>query len=329
MKQKIHILGTATVMLLVVAVIFKINHWPAAGIMLTLGMFSLLLVFLPLALVNNYKNASGERSFLMAVTTWLTGFIMFGSMLFKIMHWPGAGIVLMIALPFPFVVFLPVYLIVTSKIKGFDINNTIYILFLLAAHSVFAALLALNVSRDRIVDATVLIRHYEGAEKIMEKSMEAETISHISPSSEAAMNAADDLLGIIRKNRERIRKTIGSGSSSDSDITDINFLESRSIAEKALTQEGEPVEELRLLNEALGKFMSSLKKVDTSGDMPELAYNIFGINENLRDIPWPDRLVASNYLVWVIADINAMEVNTMIFKEMILAGSIPDKEITE
>ena len=39
-----------------------------------------------------------------------------------------------------------------------------------------------------------------------------------------------------------------------------------------------------MLNEALGKFMSGLKKVDTSGDMPELAYNIFGINENLRDI---------------------------------------------
>jgi len=46
--------------------------------------------------------------------------------------------------PFPYVVFLPVYLIVTEKNKSHNIYNTVYILLLLALNSTFAALLALH-----------------------------------------------------------------------------------------------------------------------------------------------------------------------------------------
>ena len=56
----------------------------------------------------------------------------------------------LIAVPFPFVVFLPVWLYVTSKIKNFDINNTIFVLFLLALQAVFSVLLALNVTKEKI-----------------------------------------------------------------------------------------------------------------------------------------------------------------------------------
>jgi hypothetical protein len=45
-----------------------------------------------------------------------------GGALFKIMHWPGAGIFLMVALPFPFLVFLPVYLYVTSRLCMFSFS---------------------------------------------------------------------------------------------------------------------------------------------------------------------------------------------------------------
>ncbi len=52
------------------------------------------------------------------------------AMLFKIMHWPGAGYVLRVSLPFPFVVFLPVFLAAASKNRNFNIYNTIAVLFL-------------------------------------------------------------------------------------------------------------------------------------------------------------------------------------------------------
>jgi hypothetical protein len=85
-------------------------------------------------------------------------------MLFKIQHWPNAGKALLIALPFPYIVFLPVFLVVTSKNKNFNIYNTIFVLLLLALNSVFSALLSLNVSKETIDDSYNLSWNYNKLE---------------------------------------------------------------------------------------------------------------------------------------------------------------------
>lgn len=144
MKQKLYSLGLATAGLLTLGTIFKINHWPAAAVMITAGLLSFVLLFLPAALVNNYKANGTPENRILYIVTYLTSFVVFIAMLFKIMHWPGAGWGLIIALPFPYVVFLPVYLVVTSKYKSHNIYNTVYILLLLALNSTFAALLAIH-----------------------------------------------------------------------------------------------------------------------------------------------------------------------------------------
>ena len=87
----------------------------------------LVFVFLPLALRNHYRTEGNRKNSALYIVTWLTCFVVFGGMLYKIMHWPGAAIALMIALPFPYVVFLPVFLAVTAKDKSFSIYNTVYV----------------------------------------------------------------------------------------------------------------------------------------------------------------------------------------------------------
>ena len=91
-------------------------------------------------------------------------------MLFKIQHWPGAGKLLMIALPFPYVVFLPVFLAVTSRNKSFSINNTVFVLFLLAGISVFSVL-ALPECIDAKGSMTVmsLSRNYNRMETVLDR----------------------------------------------------------------------------------------------------------------------------------------------------------------
>ena len=101
------------------------------------------------------------------IVTGITCFVVFTGMLFKLMHWPHAGIALIIALPFPFIVFLPVFLIVTSRNKNFNIYNTIFVLLLLAINSVFSALLSLNVSLDTIIDSYSISRDYNKVEAAM------------------------------------------------------------------------------------------------------------------------------------------------------------------
>jgi hypothetical protein len=164
MKQKIYILGLISAMIISTGVIFKMEHWPAAGIMIALGTLILVLFFSPAALINSYKAEGNTQNRLLYIVTYITCFVVFTGMLFKIQHWPNAGVALLIALPFPYIVFLPVFLIVTSKNKNFNIYNTVFVLLLLALNSVFSALLSLNVSKETIDDSYNLSRNYNKVE---------------------------------------------------------------------------------------------------------------------------------------------------------------------
>ena len=165
MKQKIYILGLISAIIVFAGTIFKINHYPGAAIMLTAGIASLLLLFLPLALTDHYRANGKGKSLLLHIVTYITCLVVFTGMLFKLMHWPHAGLLLYIALPFPYVVFLPVFIAVTSKDKNFSIYNTVYVLLLLALNSVFSGLLALNVTSERINDSYQLSRNYINQQK--------------------------------------------------------------------------------------------------------------------------------------------------------------------
>ncbi len=167
MKQKIFILGLAAALLISLGTVFKLNHWPAAGHMLVLGIFILVCVFLPLALRNNYKAEGNDQNKILYWVTGITCFVVFIGMLFKFMHWPYAGMALLISLPFPYIVFLPVFIIVTGKNKNFNIYNTVFILFLLTAVSAVSLLLALNVSKERIADSLALAGNYNRVENTL------------------------------------------------------------------------------------------------------------------------------------------------------------------
>jgi hypothetical protein len=160
MKQKIYILGVISAIIISTGVILKVNHWPAGQILIAVGTLILVLIFFPAALINNYKAEGNAQNRLLYIVTYITCFVVFIGMLFKIQHWPYAGVGLSIALPFPYIVFLPVFLVVTSKNKNFNIYNTIFVLLLLALNSVFSALLSLNVARDTINDSYGISRNY-------------------------------------------------------------------------------------------------------------------------------------------------------------------------
>ena len=55
MKQKLYILGLAAAIIVSAGTILKVNHWPGAAILIIAGTLILVLIFLPAALINNYK----------------------------------------------------------------------------------------------------------------------------------------------------------------------------------------------------------------------------------------------------------------------------------
>lgn len=197
MKNKIYTLGLVTTIVVFLGILFKMLHWPGAGILLTLGIFLLVLVFLPVALINNYKESKNMGNRLLYIVTWITCLVVFTAMLFKIMHWPGAGYALLISLPFPFVVFLPVFLTVTSKNKNFNIYNTVAVLFLLALISAISGLLSVNVSKERIIDSLRISANYTRLEMALKEIPVTPGRSLIEKKTDEALILAEEYKALI------------------------------------------------------------------------------------------------------------------------------------
>lgn len=110
MKKLAKISGVAGTVLLSFAALFKIMHWPGAGVMMTLGAFVLALVFLSSALIVLWKETRNSKRIFLFVSAFITGMLLISGFLFKIQHWQGAGTLITLALASFLLVFLPVFM---------------------------------------------------------------------------------------------------------------------------------------------------------------------------------------------------------------------------
>jgi hypothetical protein len=146
MKKTIFILGIVSVNIMLFGALLKALHLWGGSILLVISILLFSFGFLPLALNSSYKSQEEKKyKWLYIVTFIVFSFDLLGA-LFKILHWPYAGLFLTIGLPLPFIVFLPVYLYQTYKFKEKSVINSLGIMFGLTFLAVFSVLLALNVS---------------------------------------------------------------------------------------------------------------------------------------------------------------------------------------
>ena len=138
-----YITGIISAFLVLLGSIFKINHFPGAAILLISGISILVLIFMPVAIIKNYKRKHNKLS--LHISLFLTGFFVFVSALFKILHWPYAGDLLLIGILIPAFLFLPVYMYFNIKEKRRSYKNYIGVIIFLVYYSVSSALLALHV----------------------------------------------------------------------------------------------------------------------------------------------------------------------------------------
>jgi len=148
MKNKIYYLGTVSAMVTACGCLFKIMHWPAAGIILVIGLVSLSLVFLPLAIGNMFKAGQVKRLRNFYILVAIVMAFNFTGVMFKIMHWPGAGVLLMIGIPLPFVVLLPAYLLSNPADKEINFKNLLAMMFFFAYLAAITGFLAIRVSTN-------------------------------------------------------------------------------------------------------------------------------------------------------------------------------------
>ena len=307
MKNKIYILGVITAIFAFTGTIFKLNHWPGAGIMITAGLVSLVLIFVPAALISHYKAAVNRQNLLLHIVTWLTCFVIFVSMLFKIMHWPGAAILLAIGLPFPYVVFLPVFLITTSRNKNFNIYNTVFVLLLLAVNSIFAALLALNVSADRIHDSYNLSVNYNKVESIIENLPAKNSQSPVNQKIDEVLKTVNDYQNLIFA-YDGITE-----ADWNNDPMVLWLPDNRGMAAKALKESGEVPYGSRLQKE-LKELLSLMERTPGYEGIAKAAiYDQFP--PDMDESEWPEVIFAENNLAWVLIYLDGLETNLKLLKE--------------
>jgi uncharacterized protein with PQ loop repeat len=107
MKNLMKISGVAGTVMFGFAALFKIQHWPGAGHMMTLGALLLAFVFLPSALSVLWKETHNRKRLFLFISAFFAGMLLILGTLFKIQHWPMAGSILCLAALSGILFFIP------------------------------------------------------------------------------------------------------------------------------------------------------------------------------------------------------------------------------
>jgi len=150
MKKSVYLSGLFSAITIMLGSLFKILHWPGANVSIILAVIVFCFYFFPVGLSSLYKISGQGNKKGLYLTTFIVFFIGIISFLFKIMHWPGAGVIIILGILLPFIVFLPVYLFYTRNDSENETKNFLSILFGLTFLAVFLALLSIKPSEKTI-----------------------------------------------------------------------------------------------------------------------------------------------------------------------------------
>jgi hypothetical protein len=128
MKNTMKISGAAGTILLGFAAMFKIQHWPGAGIMMTFGALVLAFAFLPSALGVLWKETHSKKRLFLFISGFFAGVFFILGALFKIQHWPGGGIILILAAMSGILFFIPALLASSLQDQENKAKRPVYIL---------------------------------------------------------------------------------------------------------------------------------------------------------------------------------------------------------
>lgn len=140
MKKSTFLTGVISTILLLIGIFFKTQHWPLSGVLMTVSLAAFALGYAVLLFMDKGKTAQTGIDKFANVMVMVTMIIVSISFLFKIMHWPGAGIGIYAA-HFILIVMIVVLYIQGSKqtdpVKKLHIDSSAIILTLMTAISAY------------------------------------------------------------------------------------------------------------------------------------------------------------------------------------------------
>ncbi len=148
MKNFTYLFGLTSALITIVGSLFKKMHWHGAGILITVGLLLIVLVFLPLYFITNYREQVEKKNPIYAIVGYLTlAFLLCGAV-FKIQHWPGAGVMIYTSIGFLLVGFVPLYVVNVFQRSGKEKETLPYIVMLLVGIAIVLLFSNINMSKE-------------------------------------------------------------------------------------------------------------------------------------------------------------------------------------
>lgn len=161
MKKLLKISGIATVALTILGSLFKTFHLPGAGIFL-LSWFITSVVFLSLLIILKLKDNEKLIDRIVISSGFLLAILIIGGLVFKVMHWPLAGVLLYSTIVFTFI-YVPVYFLTRFRRPEQKFNVAVNSVLMMACGGVFYSLFNLNGShyyKENLVENHQSIHKY-------------------------------------------------------------------------------------------------------------------------------------------------------------------------
>lgn len=133
MKKAMIISGTASAAIFSTGLIFKFLHLPGASIALILGIATLSLVFLPLLFILKMKEKQHLKDKAIIGIGTLSGMLISMGILFKVMHWPGANIMMQGSVFVMLLLFLPLYFFTGIRNPDTKVNTIVSSIMMVSA----------------------------------------------------------------------------------------------------------------------------------------------------------------------------------------------------
>ena len=152
MKKTLKITGIGSSILMLLGATLKVMHWPGASMMIVLGAATFSLIFLPLMIILKFRDEEKITNKLIFAFSFILGIMAVLGSLFKVMHWPGANI-LMISSASAFIfAYIPLYFISRYRKDEDKFNTIVNSVLMLGFGCMIFALINLSGSKN-IIDS--------------------------------------------------------------------------------------------------------------------------------------------------------------------------------
>ena len=148
MKRTLKISGFISVGLLLLASILKTFHLPGAGIAYVLGGVFFSLIFLPLMIIFNVKNNASKSEKWVVSLGFVLGMVACLGVLFKVMHWPYANIMMRSSTTLFIFGFIPLYFVTGNRDPEKRFSKIMTTVLMTACAGMIYSLFNLGLSRS-------------------------------------------------------------------------------------------------------------------------------------------------------------------------------------